>query len=400
MGIDRQVQILHVYYLKLPPIKQWGIPNRTGIDMEQQLLVTPGVDEHTAMTSTDNSPSHSSGSAEDTKKEVKIVLAGKSGAGKTTLARNILGFEEKLEFSAGPLTQECDTQEATKNDITVRVTDTIGLGQQEGGRRKELKKLFRHTKGEADLLVYCIPVDPSSKFECTNPAIMKSIQDAYGKDIWKHCIIVFTFSNITVYRFLEKMRDRDQAFSSYKNHLLAHATRFRKELERLKVKDVNIKTVFGFETEDTTDDPTATAIVAVPAGDKPDDPVLPDFKDPTSFRLSTNPEESIRIDITDWREILFIEIIRKCGSTELKKKLLQYRYGFAKSIAGITVGGLMGGAAVGAGAGAVLGLLVGPFGVGPGALVGAVVGGTTGALGGGVGGGVIGRVRKSRENKA
>ena len=381
----------------------------TEIATSDQLPVNSNEEDQTAIEGSNNSQAASpSPTSEATKKEVKIVLAGKSGAGKTTLARNILGFEEKLEFSAGPLTQECDTQEATKNDITVRVTDTIGLGQQEGGRRKELKKLFRHTKGEADLLVYCIPVDPSSKFDCTNPAIMKSIQDAYGKDIWKHCIIVFTFSNITVYRFLEKMRDRDQAFSSYKNHLLAHATRFRKELERLKVKDVNIKTVFGFETEDTTDDPTATTIVAVPAGDKPDDPVLPDFKDPTSFRLSTNPEESIRIDITDWREILFIEIIRKCGSTELKKNLLQYRYGHAITnsivgaaggITGGATGGFMGGAAIGAGAGAVLGVVGGPFGVGAGAMVGAVIGGTAGVLGGGVGGGVIGKARRNRKEK-
>ena len=381
----------------------------TEIATSDQLPVNSSEEDQTAIEGSNNSQAASpSPTSEATKKEVKIVLAGKSGAGKTTLARNILGFEEKLEFSAGPLTQECDTQEATKNDITVRVTDTIGLGQQEGGRRKELKKLFRHTKGEADLLVYCIPVDPSSKFDCTNPAIMKSIQDAYGKDIWKHCIIVFTFSNITVYRFLEKMRDRDQAFSSYKNHLLAHATRYRKELERLKVKDVNIKTVFGFETEDTTDDPTATTIVAVPAGDKPDDPVLPDFKDPTSFRLSTNPEESIRIDITDWREILFIEIIRKCGSTELKKNLLQYRYGraitnsivgAAGGITGGATGGFMGGAAIGAGAGAVLGVVGGPFGVGAGAMVGAVIGGTAGVLGGGVGGGVIGKARRNRKEK-
>lgn len=66
-----------------------------------------------------------------------------------------------------------------------------------------------------------------------------------------------------------------------------------------------------------------TTIIAAPAGDNPDDLVLPDFKDPTSFKVSTDLAESIRIDITDWKEILFIQII----NTELKKNLLQYRYG-------------------------------------------------------------------------
>ena len=385
----------------------------TEIATSDQLPVNSSEEDQTAIEGSNNSQAASpsptySGSAGDTKKEVKIVLAGKSGSGKTTLARNILGFKKKLEFSASSLTQEYDTQETTKNDITVKVTDTIGLGQQKGGRRKELKRLCKHTKGEADILVYCIPVDPSSKFDCTNPAIMKSIQDAYGKEIWKHCIIVFTFSNILVRTLLEQFHDKDQAYSMYKNLLLEYATKFRKELEKLKVKGVNIKPVFGFEAEATQEDLTPTTIVAIPAGDNPDDPVLPDFKDPTSFRIFTNPEESITVDITDWREILFIEVIRKCGKTELKKNLLQYRYGraitksivgAAGSITGGATGGFVGGSAIGAGAGAVLGVVGGPFGVGAGAVVGAVIGGTTGVLGGGVGGGVIGQARRNRKEK-
>lgn len=105
---------------------------------------------------------------------VHIVLAGKSGAGKTTFLRNVFGFKERLETSPDHITTRCFTYHTTKNNIAIKITDTVGLH----GNRKELKELYKHTKGKADILVFCIPVDPSSKFDYANPDIMKSLQDA------------------------------------------------------------------------------------------------------------------------------------------------------------------------------------------------------------------------------
>lgn len=343
------------------------------------------------------------------KKEVSIVLVGKSGAGKTTLARNILDFKRQIELCASHITQENDTQEATMNGITVKVTDTVGMEDRKQ-RKKGLRELCKHTQGKADLLVYCIPVDPSSKFQDSNPAIMKSLQNGYGKDVWKQCIIAFTFSNLTLERLKRNIRDHDQAIAMYKNLLVEHATKFREELKKLKVQDINVREVFGFQPEITPESEDQTTIVAIPVGDEPDDPVLPDFKDPFKFEIpmSSLIEESLKIDITDWREILFIEIVRKCSTSELKKNLLQYRFGreIAKSlvtaVGGITGGatsGLVGGAAIGAGVGALIGLVGGGFGAIPGAVVGTAIGGAIGVLGGGVGGGAATQIPKIRKNK-
>jgi hypothetical protein len=288
------------------------------------------------------------------------------------------------------------------------ITDTVGLEDRKQ-RKKGLRDLCKHTQGKADLIIYCLPVNPSSKFNDGNPAIMRSLQNAFGKDVWKQCLLVFTFSNITMEMLKKKIRDNNEVESKYKNFLLEHATKFREELRSLKVKDVDVQVLFGFQTEERIDDDIMT-IVAIPAGDEPNDPVFPDFKDPTKFVIPTRSllEESVQIDITDWKEILFIEIIRKCSSPELKKDMLQYRYGrdiallIAKAAGGATgggAGGLAGGAAVGAGVGAIAGLLGGPVGVVPGATIGAMIGGAVGVLGGGVGGGAVTQLKKIRKKK-
>ena len=76
------------------------------------------------------------------KQEVTIVLAGKSGAGKSTFAQNILGELLPIQVSSDPLTTKCHTEEGTKHGVTVKVVDTVGLQQETGeDRRRELKIL-------------------------------------------------------------------------------------------------------------------------------------------------------------------------------------------------------------------------------------------------------------------
>jgi energy-coupling factor transporter ATP-binding protein EcfA2 len=329
------------------------------------------------------------------KKEVNIALVGKYGSGKSTLARNILGLPRVVELCASHINNKCDTQETTWNGITIKVIDTVGLENRK--QKKELRKLCKHTKGKADLIIYCLPVNPGAKFDDGNPAIMKSLQNAYGNDIWKQCLLVFTFSNTIVERLKKDKSIKDEeAVEKYKKLLTEHATKFTGQLRKMKAKNTIVQQVYGCQTEARRDDDMT--IIAIPVGDEPDDPVFPDFRPPTKFTIPTSTlvEQSVQIDITDWRDILFVEIIRKCSSPEMKKYLLQYRYGrnvalsIAKAAGGATgggAGGLAGGAAVGAGVGAIAGLLGGPVGVVPGAAIGAAIGGAVGGLGGGVGGG-------------
>lgn len=320
------------------------------------------------------------------KKDVHLVLAGRSGVGKTTLASSIFGLERERRLSARHITQMCDTKNVTKHGITLNITDTVGTG-----RKSALQKLARHTKKHrnVDLLVYCISVDPSSKFHDGNPTIMRSLSDAYGKDIWKHCIVIFTFSNcawewckknITEQAIEEggKITKEERRVATYKELMKEYADDFTAELKKLRVPHTNVKEIFDLQPELQ---PDQTTIVAIPAGEEPNDPVLPATK--ISIQDRNEPRNRLEVEICDWRDVLFIEIVRKCNN-ELKKRLLQYHYGadIAKIVAG-TAGGAVGGLVAGATVGAVIGIVGGPIGVGIGAVIGGVAGGTTGIASGG-----------------
>lgn len=207
--------------------------------------------------------------------EIHVVISGKSGAGKSTIARNMFGIDTAVALSTDPITMECTTHQVTKHGITVHVTDTVG--HQEGkGKKKELKRLAKHTKQQpkVDLLVYCLSITPSSKFIEGNPAIMRSLQKAYGKEIWNHCIIVFTFGNYAwkwCQHNFEKHTDR---VSHYKAFVNQYTDKFKRELENLNVKTVDVQAILDLNLEPTP----ATTIAAIPAGAKPGDRVLPHFE--------------------------------------------------------------------------------------------------------------------------
>ena len=117
-------------------------------------------------------------------KEVVIAVAGKSGAGKTTLAYKILGRELEVEASPDPTTEKCDIMSEIKRDIKLTIIDNPGL--MIGEEEKQLDKLYNYAREEKQyfhLLLYCVPVTPAAKFEDHNPQIMKSLQSKFGKGI-------------------------------------------------------------------------------------------------------------------------------------------------------------------------------------------------------------------------
>ena len=351
-----------------------------------------------------------------------VVLAGWTKAGKSTLATKLLDLEKKPDMSAKPMTKNPHRSKITKNEATLYVTDSVGLEEQ--GRRKVLRGLSKHTKGKADLLVYCLPVGPNSNFAPGNPAAMRSLQEAYGKGIWDHCIVALTFSNLALDR-LRKYSEEERV-AKYYAHLLQHTGLFYKELLDLGVQEKNkkmklfagykitgqqaeiqgINIVAAAEKQDaavTMINPTdvttinPTDLVAIPAGDELDDKVILEY---TEGRLKIASHDDNAEDhrvLHNWKDCVFNEMIQECRDSK-KRDLLQYRYGpqilhsvtsTAKGAAGGGGGGFITGAAAGAGAGAILGVVGGPIGVELGAILGAVLGAVTGMVAGGVGGGAV-----------
>ena len=312
------------------------------------------------------------------KRPINIVFIGKIGAGMSTLKHNIVGEEADEEYEILSLDHVTDSY-AILDKETVKI-DITRLKEAKRNTKKKLKQLGKY-RGAIDLLVYCIPVDPSSKFSHSQPGIMKSLQDAFDDNIWKHCIIVFTFSNMALSHIKSKLRgDNDRAIEIYKKHINDYTDRVRAELTKLHVRQVSVKTVFDLPLEAPQPE-DHTTIMAIPAGDEPEDQVLPGIQ----YEFPYQDQEDLPLK---WTDVLFNEIV-KLSKAEHKNSLLRYHYRArmkakmkAKVAAG-TLGGAVGGTAIGAAIGGTIGVTGGPVGVAVGAGVGSVTGMIIGIASGG-----------------
>ena len=309
--------------------------------------------------------------------ELVIVVTGRSGAGKSTLINNLLENGITEELSPSPNTLNINSKKLERNGVTIHIVDTPGLKTHKKDKRKQLKAASCHEDAKrADLILFCVPVGPSSKFDICNPEIMESLHYTYGRGIWSYCIIVFTFSN----HALEHWRQigackggksgeaADVPETKYEDYLLEYAKLFQKHLrEKLGVEEARVRTVFDREVKEED-------IVAVPAGRRLEDQVTP----------------GVATDEEGWSGIIFREMLKK-GREDSKVALLRYRYGrnyvreawrrfnlvikdsqVAQVVMGVAGGGglVLAGAAIGAG----VGLAGGPIGIAVGATLGATAG--------------------------
>lgn len=296
-------------------------------------------------------------------KTLTIVVVGKCGAGKSTLIANLLGEEQQLQISPNAITSNIEFKIFKKNGVTLKIYDTVGLEtiELEKEMATNLKELSSCTRGQADLVVFCICVSPGLKFNDSNPAIMRSLQTAYGKDIWKHCIVAFTMSNVA-WNLCKGQGDTQMEVAQYKEYIQAYANSFQEELQRLGVSDVEVETPFSQERTDKH------IISAIPVGGKPDDNILP------GIQLDTDQQ---------WKGYFLLQTIQYCNQ-ENQENLLKYLYGYklglkkALKITGVNVayvgvGGAILGAVGGAVGGALEGAAAGPTGIVVGGIVGAAV---------------------------
>ena len=174
------------------------------------------------------------------------------------------------------------------------------------GRRKDLETLKMcsgYTEGKADLLIYCLPVSSGSKFHDCDPAIMRSLTEAFGKD---HCVLVLTMSNHALLSYEKDYNNQETAAEEYKKYLKDFTTQFEQELCGLQVEK-RVKTIFELKI---TDDIT-TIIISVPAGKTPHNEVLPGLE----YSLPDYCEKN-------WVSLL-IEIIRRKCTEESTPLLLE-----------------------------------------------------------------------------
>ena len=299
------------------------------------------------------------------KRTVLIVTAGLSRSGKSTAMNNIFGADFRSVYSASSVTRAVEPCRIEGHADELIVVDTPGLGATDIKFAKVKEELLDAIGGLNFVLVYCYSVSPSNPQSLADVYVVKNLQRVLGKDVWKKCDVLFTFSDFL--REQECCAEKDR--ENYKKFLRDHAKRLSDMLHKVCGSHVpDVKVVFDVDTEQED----VTEIVAIPVG----------------RQLKRGREVHFLVPGTkaaNWQELALCEIMRKADPIDRGVYLSFTR--IRTPLKSTIVGGAIGGAVGGIG-GAVVGLAA--FGVGaiPGAMIGLGVGAAAGVVAGGAVGGV------------
>lgn len=136
------------------------------------------------------------------KKEIRVLLVGRVGYGKSALINTI--FDDnvvKEDDSAHSVTHTVSCHTITKYDVKVTIADTPGFfDDNEENTVPQILEEIRNKIPEVDLILFCIKM--TERFSSTEKSLIRIITRAYGDGVWENVIFALTFANkVEVPRF-------------------------------------------------------------------------------------------------------------------------------------------------------------------------------------------------------
>uniref|UniRef100_A0A1X7U7R4 AIG1-type G domain-containing protein n=1 Tax=Amphimedon queenslandica TaxID=400682 RepID=A0A1X7U7R4_AMPQE len=132
--------------------------------------------------------------ARDDHKELRLLVTGKTGEGKSTLVNGLLGKEVAKE---GAGTERCTTQvaeyKAELHGVPVTVFDSPGLQDTTENEDKYIADMKKKCQN-LSLVLYCTKMTNNRLKEEDKRAILKLTVE-FGQNFWKYAVLVLTFAN-------------------------------------------------------------------------------------------------------------------------------------------------------------------------------------------------------------
>lgn len=128
------------------------------------------------------------------RREITILLSGKTGTGKSHLTNALIGehlAEEGEELD--PQTDDVTPYDFTKNNVKITVFDTPGLADGIGNDERYLRQILRKVK-TVDLFLFCTDMT-SKRFSDDDARTIRKLTETFGPSLWDHALVVLTFAN-------------------------------------------------------------------------------------------------------------------------------------------------------------------------------------------------------------
>nr|WP_272819392.1 GTPase [Scytonema hofmannii] len=143
------------------------------------------------------------------------LLVGRTGVGKSSTINALMGQQVAATSRRKPTTMDVTFYDNEINGVSFTVIDTPGLCDdviEEGNDYKYLE-LIRSKVNNIDLIWFVTPIY-ETRIRRDELDGIKIITEAFGAEIWKHSIIVFTFADKAEEDYLVQLQERTEDIQS------------------------------------------------------------------------------------------------------------------------------------------------------------------------------------------